>query len=124
MALLTRDQILGANDRKTETVPVPEWGGEVVVSVMSGEQRDAYESMLVDMKSMGKDKKSQPKMENLRAKLVACTIVGEDGNRMFSDSDVIALGKKSGAALNRVFQVASRLNRVTEEGVEEAAKNS
>ena len=35
MALLTRDEILAADDIKTEDVEVPEWGGDVRVSVMS-----------------------------------------------------------------------------------------
>ena len=47
--ILSRDQILSVNDRKTEVVTVPEWGGDVIVSVMSGEQRDAYESMITEV---------------------------------------------------------------------------
>ena len=34
--LLTRDAILAAADIQTETVPVPEWGGEVAVRPLTG----------------------------------------------------------------------------------------
>jgi hypothetical protein len=37
---------------------------------------------------------------------------------------VEALGKKSAAALNRVFEVAQRLSGITDDDVEELAKNS
>lgn len=120
MGLLTRDQILNANDRKTETISVPEWGGDVIVSVMSGEQRDAYENMLVEV---GPDGKAKNKLDNIRAKLVACCVVDEKGERLFSEKDVKALGSKSAAALQRVYVAAARINRVTEDGVEDAAKN-
>lgn len=33
--ILTPDQILGADDLARETVPVPEWGGDVVLSALS-----------------------------------------------------------------------------------------
>ena len=121
MSLLTRDQILAADDRKTERVSVPEWGGDVIVSVMSGQQRDAYEMLLVEVDASGK---SKSRMDNLRAKLVACSVVDEAGNNLFTERDVAELGKKSAAALQRVFVAASRINRVTEEGMEDAAKNS
>lgn len=121
MAMLTRDQILTVNDRKTETVSVPEWGGDVLVAVMSGEQRDIYESLITEVDASGK---ARHKLDNLRAKLVSCSLVDEDGNLMFSPADVQQLGKKSASALQRVYEVATRINRTTEDQVEEAAKNS
>jgi len=33
--ILTPDQVLGADDLARETVPVPEWGGDVVLSALS-----------------------------------------------------------------------------------------
>lgn len=121
MAFLTRDQILSADDRKTEKVAVPEWGGDVLVSVMSGEQRDSYENLITEV---GADGKARHKLDNLRAKLVSCCLVDEAGNCLFTEKDVKALGSKSAAALQRVYNVAARINRVTEDGVEDAAKNS
>jgi hypothetical protein len=42
MAILNREAILGAVDLKKELVKVPEWGGEVYISMMTGEARDAW----------------------------------------------------------------------------------
>jgi hypothetical protein len=62
-------------------------------------------------------------LRNIRAKLVALTVVDEDGNRIFSDEDAEALGKKSAAALDRIFAVAQRLSGLRPEDVEELAGN-
>lgn len=116
---LTRDQILSAPDLQTEDVEVGEWGGVVRVRGLTGAQRDAYEASIV------KQVNGKPRMdmENMRAKLVALCIVDEAGNPLFTQADVEKLGQKSGAALQRVFEVAQRLSGLAPEAVEEALKN-
>ena len=47
MPILNKAAILAAEDLKTETVAVPEWGGEVRVRTLTGTERDAFESGLV-----------------------------------------------------------------------------
>jgi hypothetical protein len=120
MTILTHDQILQANDIVTETVSVPEWGGEVLVRGLSGSERDAFEDATLEQ--VGKSRKVN--LANVRARLCALSIVDENGKRMFSDGEVRALGRKSAAALDRVFSVAQRLSGLTDEDVEELAKNS
>lgn len=117
--MLTRDQILAADDRKSEVVQVPEWGGSVTVAAMSGAARDAWEASLV----IRKGTKVEPNMQNMRARLVAACVVDEAGALMFSSADVEALGQKSGAALERVCKVAQRMNALTD-GDMEAAKGN
>lgn len=117
MALLTRDGILAADDLKREEVAVPEWGGSVLVSTMTGAQRDAWEQSLV---AGGKGKVD---ISNVRARLVSFCVVDEGGNRLFSDGDAEALGRKSGAALERCAQAAQRLNALTEQALEDARGN-
>jgi hypothetical protein len=112
---LTRDDILKVQDLKVEEVPVPEWGGVVLVQGLSGTGRDDYEQTIVVQK--GKD--TRVNMRNARAKLVALSVVDEQGRRLFSDADVSALGKKSAAALQRVFNVASRLSGISDEDLKE-----
>jgi hypothetical protein len=116
--LLSREEILGADDRKTEDVAVPEWGGSVRVRSMSGKERDAYEAGIVQMRGDGSRKVT---LENIRARLVSLTVVGEDGERLFSESDIGVLGDKSAAALERVFDVARKLSGLSEDDVEELA---
>jgi hypothetical protein len=117
---LTREQILKADDLQTEIVPCPEWGGDVAVSAMTGQDRDEYERSCLEVR--GKSVKQN--LDNMRAKLAAATIVDQAGARLFTAADVKALGKKSAAALDRVFSVAQRLNKLTEDDLEELAGNS
>lgn len=117
---LTRDAILQATDLTCEDVQVPEWGGVVRVRGMNGAERDAFEASVVERQG----KQSKLNMANIRARLVALVVVDSEGKRLFSDADVAALGRKSGVALNRVFEVAQRLSGITEADVSELEKNS
>jgi hypothetical protein len=117
--ILTKDQILAAEDLKRETVEVPEWGGEVIVSTMTGAGRDAWEFEVYGMK--GEDRN----VENIRAKLIAACVVDESGALLFpSPKDVIALGKKSARALDRVWAAARKLNGIGAAEMDELEKNS
>jgi hypothetical protein len=115
MAILNKDAILKADDLKKEIVSVPEWGGEVIISAMTGYARDAWEQHLVQSKDNV--------LSNIRARLVVACAVDEEGNRLFTEGDVIALGEKSVAALERCVKVAQRLNRLTETDLDDLQKN-
>ena len=120
MALLTRDAILQVQDLPTEQVHIPEWGGDVLVRALTGAERDRFEQSIVEQRG----KNTRMNLQNIRAKLVALTVVDEQGNRIFKDEDVKWLGNKSAAALDRIFEVAQRLSGLRDEDVEELAKNS
>lgn len=120
MGLLGRNDILGFDDIKTEDVSVPEWGGVVRVKAMNGFERDAFEGSLVETRG----KMQVVKMDNVRAKLVAKTVIDENGDLIFTVGDIEALGRKSAAALDRVFSVAQRLSKISDTDVEELIKNS
>lgn len=120
MALLSRDAILDVDDRDYEDVAVPEWGGTVRVTALSGTDRDAYEAAMADAKG----KPAGVRLQNFRAKLVSKCLIDADGSRIFSDSDVKALGGKSAAVLDRLFDVATRLSGMGKRAVEDAEGNS
>ncbi len=120
LKLLSREDILQAQDLTSEDVDVPEWGGVVRVRTLTGAERDAFESSVA--RKQGKNVVMNYK--NIRAKLVALTVIDGEGNRLFSDEDARALGRKSAEALDRVFSVAQRLSGIRDEDVEELAKNS
>lgn len=124
MSILTREQILKADDLKTETVPVPEWGGEVIVRTMTGTARDEYDKSLISQKSSDEETDEKNYLDNARARLCAFTIIDEAGNLVFDEDDIIEFGKKSSLALNRVFDVAKRLNGLGVDEIKEMAKNS
>lgn len=116
MTLLSKEQILSARSLPTEDVDVPEWGGTVRVRAMTGAERDEWEASLVQVNGSGA---RQMRLDNVRARLVALTVVGEDGERLFTSKDVAELGKQSASALDRVFDVSRRLSRLSEQDVEE-----
>lgn len=119
MTLLTRDQILEAEDFEFEDVEVPAWGGTVRVRALSGAERDHFEGSIVEQRG----KKTRFNMANLRARLVALAVIDDKGKRLFSNKDVEALGKKNANALNSVFEVAQRLAGLKDEDLEELTEN-
>ena len=118
MSFLTKDQILEADDMSTQTVAVPEWGGDVLVGTLTGKQRDKFETEFASAS------KGERGMDNIRAKLCALSLRDEDGNSIFTLKDVNELGTKSAAALDRVFTAALSLNGFTQSDVDELAGNS
>ena len=119
MNYLSRDAILNVVDLDYEDVQVPEWGGTVRVRGLTGSERDKYEASVMQRKG----KRYELVMADARAKLVALTVVDEEGNRLFSDSDVKALGQKNAAPLNRIFSTSQRLSGLSNEDIEELTEN-
>ena len=109
--MLNKEQILSANDLPQEEVQVLEWGGSVFVRTMTGSERDAFES------DYQKDKS-----KDIRAKLCVRVVCDENGQRLFSDADIMALSSKSAAALDRIFAAAISLNKVSNKDIEELKK--
>ena len=117
MAYLTKEQILGADDIKTIDVEVPGWGGTVRIAEMNGNARDAYEMSLYNQQQKNLS------MQSMRAKMVAYSIVGDDGKLMFSPKDIVDLGQKCAKSLDIVYEAAAKLNAMGNAEIEEAAKN-
>lgn len=119
---LSAEDILNADDLRPEPVDIPEWGGTVLVRGMSGTDRDRFEASMMNdnMNGVSKDKA----MERYRARLAAACLVDAEGKRIFrSDAEVKRLGEKSGQALTRVVEVASRLSGMTASDVAELTGN-
>lgn len=125
---LSGAEILAADDLKREWVDVPEWGGGVYVRSMPGLALDRYEQGMLSRRTVEKDKDGKEKavkvnLENVRAELVVLAACDEKGEPLFTTEQVEALGKKSGAALNRVVAAAQRLNGMSQRDLEQLAKN-
>lgn len=116
---LTKEQILAANDSVVEEVEIPEWSGSVKVRGMTGKDRDAFEASLMEKKG----KSTEQNFANLRAKLVSRTVVDDEGNLIFSEADIPAIGEKSAKAIDRIFKVAQRLSGIGQDAVDELTKN-
>ena len=112
---LGRDAILAAPDCKVAAFPVPEWGGVVYVRVINGEERETLEDLITE----------RPKdRHDIRARFAVMVLCDEAGKQLFSLADIAELNKKSGAALDRIFDFARDLNAMLPESVEGHEKNS
>lgn len=120
MSLLSKEALLAARQRPTETVPVPELGGDVVLRGLSGRERDAFEESLF----VQKGKKRERNMANVRARLVALCAVDDQGSRLFTDADVELIGEMRADVVDRLFDVAQRLSGLREQDVDELGKPS
>jgi len=112
---LTKDQILAADDMGLLEVQVPEWGGSVFVRVMSVGERDSYENEWMVNKNKG--------VSNFRSKFLQRVLCDEKGELLFKADEIELLAKKSARAITRAWDAAMKHNALTDNDVEEMAKN-
>ena len=119
---LSKAEILAQNDLKTEDIQIPEWGGAWVrVRTLNASERDWFEASTIERRG----KNVTQNLRNIRARLcLLCLIDPATNDRLFAEEDEFPLGGKSAAAIDRIFQVAQRLNGLRDEDVDELAKNS
>ena len=98
---------------------VKEWGGDVIVRVLTGAERVAFE----DKVNITNGKDRELNLKNFLEKLVVATAVDEDGKHLFTDEDIVALSRKSASAILKVAKVAQRINGLTTDDVDELTKN-
>ena len=118
MGTLSRDTLLAAARAKElprEVVELPELGGRVWVRALTGKERDEWELSNIVMRRG----RAQPKLDNVRARLVVRCLVDDDGARLFTDADADALGDLRSDVLAKLYEVAQRLSKVTEEDLNE-----
>lgn len=126
--MLTKAQIFSANDRPREFVPIEEWApaGEtfdpfqhgVYVGMMSAADREAWE---VDFSTDTNGKRTAP--SNARARLVVKCCQDEAGERLFSDADAEELGRRATKPIQRLFDRAVVVNKLSRAEHEELEKN-
>ena len=112
---LTKEQILAAEDMGLLEVAVPEWGGIVHVRVMTVGERDSYENEWMANKHKG--------VENFRSKFLQRVLCDESGKLLFASDEIDKLASKSARAITRIWEAAMRHNALTDDDVEELAKN-
>jgi hypothetical protein len=116
MPFMTKEQILGVKDLHIEEVSVPEWDATVGVRVMRGSEYDYFDECIAAA--------GQGYVKNFRPLVCALTICDEYGGRLFSTTEVEALAEKSEAAIERIYEVACRLNKLRTQDREELEKNA
>jgi hypothetical protein len=79
-------------------------------------ERDAYENEWQRKKETGVD--------DFRTKFLVRCLVDEKGNRLFDNGDVAKLAQKSARVMNRIWMAAMEHNNLSDQSIEELAKNS
>lgn len=118
--ILSREQILAAADKAkfgVQEVPIPEWGGSVLVREFDVDERDAYEEFIESNRAKGHFG------AGLRAKLIALTVVGENREPIFTEADLPALGALPHSSANKIFKAAISLNKLSKEEQDKTEKN-
>jgi hypothetical protein len=113
MGYLSKADILESDDLPSQDVDVPEWGGTVRVRGFSGAERDRFEFAMAAAKD-------SPEEVNIRAQVVGRCLIDADGKRLFTDKELVKLGAKSGAALDRVFDVVRELSGMGDKALQKA----
>lgn len=116
---LSAEEILASKRLIVEEVATPDWGGSVFVKMMPGFERDAWELFCAEIKA-----KNNGHVPNFRAVLAVGTVCNSEGDLLFSFDQVESLGQTSSRDLDRVFDVALRLNKLSSKDVEQLEKNS
>jgi hypothetical protein len=122
MALLGRQQVDATVDLKTEDVEVPEWGGTVRLKELSAKDRSLIEATTIGAKGQSIEVRIEA-FKTLRERIVAATLVDEEGKRLYKDNEVGLLGQKSGQVIERLFQKAQELSGMNEKAAKSAEGN-
>ena len=113
------DDILAFDDIVYETVDVPEWSRSVRLVSLTGEERNR---IAIAAREHGKKLKGGETEAQLyfQARVIAEAMVDADGNHIADQSHAVALMKKNGSALTRLFVVAMRLSGLGQDEEEQA----
>lgn len=98
----------------------------VYVRMMNGKEREVFErSTLREEKDAKGNITYKPNMEDFRTKLIASCVCDPDGNNILKIEDAVLLNKnRSAKTIEKIVEVAQRLNKITSNDQEEAIKNS
>lgn len=118
--VLTAQDILDANDVRTERIEVPEWGGDVIVRNLTGTERDSYEASM----QVQRGNRYEPNPVGARARLVVRACIDEDGKRLFADNQADALSAKNADVLDRLWDRIAELSGITQKASADAEGNS
>ena len=117
-----RRKVLDAKDLSSKKVHVAEWDVDLWVRTLTGAERDKIETEWLKRRKL--NGRADNDTTDFRAFVACWTVVDGSGKQVFdTHSDVNALTKKSGAALQTIWNVAADLNRFTDKDVEELAGN-
>lgn len=111
---LSKQDILAVNDRKPQTIDVPEWGGQVIVMPMSGKDRLTFELMVSSEKQLTSI--------GVYSQILVRCLVNDNGIRLFNDDEIDLISQKNAAVLTRLAPIAQRLSGLAPDDIDDAKK--
>lgn len=111
--MLSKQDILDARDRRTETFFVEQWGGEVELMALSVSAKEELASFYIERQETGN-------YAGARA-LVASMGIVCDGERVFTAEE---LAEKSEDAINAIYERVLSISGMRDDEIAEMEKNS
>lgn len=126
---ISKGDLFARADRTIEAVEVKEWGVTLHVKSLTEAERSKWDLSPMDVTQQKKGgtaiSLTKERMQFQRAWLVVLATCYEDGAAFFDEPelDVVKLSGKNAHAVNTLYEAAARLSGITEQDVEESAKN-
>jgi len=124
--LLNSSKLLEREELQIQKVEF-ENGDFIFVRQMTGHERDTFENSLLKKNRDGKGNivSIEQNTDDFRAKLAVVTICDDKGNLLLKPTDYPQLSKNMSAKrLEKIINVAQKINAITEEDKENIIKNS
>ena len=122
--MLNRDQILSVKDRAQQTISIPEWGGEVMITALSVRDRSV---VLGEWARLGTEQTDvggrAGAMVEIKLRLVALSVTDAEGVPLFTLDDITDLATKADTAIGAIADAAITLNKFFVSATEDVAKN-
>lgn len=132
--ILSRDAIEQARDFQTETVTVAEWGGDVRLRSMTVGAMDDIQIrylQLAGAESASAENgtaasvlyRNPELLREMKTRLLSYCLCDAEGTLLFNDEQGRAiLSQKNPAVIDRLYEIASRLNRLGNDDIEQEKK--
>jgi hypothetical protein len=119
--ILSREEVLSADDTRTEEVPTPEWEEDsaVLIRSLTARERALFEQSMIKIQG----KVAVMNLADTYAQLVYLGCVNRDGSRMFTKKDIEALNGRSAAPMERIAKRVQELSGLREADIAELTAN-
>lgn len=113
-----RDKILNQPTLEMIKVWVSDWQSHVYLKPLSIKEHEAWESVILN------EDGTTNKSISLKASMVVASCYDENGDKVFTEKDLEALGEQAAGPINKLFAKCSKINAISKSDVEELEGNS
>jgi ssDNA-binding replication factor A large subunit len=114
-----REELL--KPRKQRFEPFEAFGKQLSIRVLSAREYDLYDGQRLEVHGTREVKFNY---DNIRARLVVLVLGDAEGNRVFKDGDVKAVGELPCDEVDRIYEAGLRVNLLNKQAEETIRKNS